>query len=334
MTITLATTPDLKVVRNYSANDHVQGFYLLAKIETRPKKNGELFLIVELLDSTAKLDGKMWEGFEDALESLQAGDAVFVDGRLDIYNNTPGLVISVLRKATEQEVPDRRNFLPHSALSATKANEQLMELVETVKEPYLHQLLLSVFDDLGLRKKFLETPGGKNWHHSTVGGLAEHTLSMAKLAENACLRYPQLHRDLLIAGTLLHDIGKVFELEFNPAPDYTSEGRLLGHITQGTLLIEERIRGIEGFPAELRKQLLHLVLSHQGEPEKGSPIKPMTLEALVLHYLDELDSRVSAFEQVRARTPETQEFSDYQRLMERFFYFRSPDEINKGNEYE
>lgn len=329
MSVTLATTPELKTVREYSANDLVQGFYLLSKIETRNKKNGEQFLVVELSDATGKIEAKQWENFGEALENLHAGDAVYVDGRLDFYMKIPSITLSTIRKATEQEVPDRRNFLPHSELSATKANEQLMELVSTVKEPSLHQLLHSVFDDLTLRKRFLDTPGGKNWHHSTVGGLVEHTLSMAKLADQIAAHYPQLHRDLLITGTLLHDIGKVLELSFEPVLDYTSEGRLLGHITIGAMLVEERIRAIENFPAELRKQLLHLILAHQGEGDKGSPVKPMTLEALVLHYLDELDSRVSAFEQVRLKTPESQDFSDFQRLMERFFYFRSPDD-SKG----
>jgi len=326
MTVTLATSPERKSVREYSANDQVQGSYLLSKMETRTKKNGEPFLVVELADASAKIEAKMWDGFADALETLRAGDAVYVDGRVDFFMKNPSITLAAIRKATEQEVPDRRNFLPHSQLSATRADEQLVVLIDTVKDVYLNQALHLVFDDLSLRKKFLETPGGKNWHHSTVGGLVEHTLSMAKLADQIAEHYPQLHRDLLIAGTLLHDIGKVLELSFEPVLDYTSEGRLLGHITIGAMLVEEQIRLIENFPLELRKQLLHLILAHQGDPSMGSPVKPMTLEALVLHYLDELDSRVNAFEQVRAKTPGSQDFSDYQRLMERFFYFRSPDD--------
>ncbi|NUO19628.1 HD domain-containing protein [bacterium] len=332
MAVTLATTPDLKAVREYSANDQVQGFYLLTKIETRNKKNGEPFLVVELADASGKIEAKQWDNFSDALGSLRAGDAVYVDGRVDFYMKTPSLTLSQIRKASEQEVPDKRSFLPHSALSPNRASELLNEQIDSVKDESLNRLLHLVFDDHELRSKFLETPGGKNWHHSTVGGLVEHTLSMVKLAGQMAEHYPQLHRDLLITGTLLHDIGKVVELTFEPALDYTSDGRLLGHITVGTLLVEEKIRAIENFPAEMRKQLLHLILSHQGDGDKGSPVKPMTLEALVLHYLDELDSRVNAFEQVRAKTPDMQEFSDYQRLMERFFYFRSADESERGEQ--
>ncbi|MCL4306292.1 HD domain-containing protein [bacterium] len=326
MTVSLATTMPLRGVRELPPNDQVQGFYLLTKIETRPKKSGEPFLIVELQDHSGKLDGKMWENFEAALETLRAGDPVFVDGRVDRYQNIPGLVLHTLRKATAQEVPDRRSFLPHSSLTSAQADEQLSHLINTIEHPHLRALLDSIFGDQTLRKQFLEAPGGKAWHHAAVGGLAEHTLSMTALADLVAAHYPQLHRDLLLAGTLLHDLGKVAEFTLEPAIDYTSEGRLLGHITQGALLIDKAIREYcPDLSAEMRKQLLHIVLSHQGDPLKGSPIKPMTLEALALHYLDELDSRMSAFEQVRARTPESQDFSDYQRLMERFFYFRAPE---------
>jgi len=329
MTVTLATTPELRAVREYAANDLLQGFYLLTRIEAKPKRNGEPYLHVELTDSTGKLDGKMWENFADALEHLRAGDAVYVDGRIDHFNNQPSVTIHSLRKATEQEVSDLRAFLPHSALSATQANQQLVEWIESLKQPHLRALLEKLFDDMSLRKRFLDAPGGKAWHHATIGGLAEHTLSMVKLADAVAGHYPQLHRDLFLAGTLLHDIGKAYELRWEPVLDYTSEGRLLGHITQGVLLIEERIREIEGFPDELRKQLLHIILSHQGDGQKGSPVKPMTLEALALHYLDELDSRMNAFAQVRAKTPESQEFSDYQKLMERYFYFRQADDTEE-----
>ncbi|MBK6764952.1 MAG: HD domain-containing protein [bacterium] len=332
MTVSLATTTPLKSVRELPTGDHVEGFYLLTKIDTRPKKSGEPFLIVELQDHSGKIEGKMWDNFTEALETLKAGDPVFVDGRLDHYQKLPGLVLTVARKASEQEVPDRRSFLPHSQLSAAQADERLARVIESVTEPHLSELLESLFGDQSFRRRFLETPGGKAWHHATVGGLVEHTLSMVALAEMICGHYPQLHRDLMICGTLLHDVGKVSELTIEPALEYTSEGRLLGHITQGVLLVERTIGEIDGFPAELRKQLLHIILSHQGEPAMGSPVKPMTLEALTLHYLDELDSRVNAFEQVRARTSSGQEFSDYQRLMERFFYFRSPDEPDTGEE--
>ncbi|MCC6475667.1 HD domain-containing protein [bacterium] len=322
---TLQNTPSLHTVRSLPANDSVQGFYLLIKIESRPKKSGELFLSCELQDYSGKIEAKMWENISEPLAELKPGDAVYVSARVDHFNNIPSLVLAQLRKATETEVPDRRQFLPHSALSANEANEKLARVIESVKHPALHQLLDTIFSDVKFRKGFLEAPGGKMWHHSTLGGLAEHTLSMIGLADLICSHYPEFHRDLLISGALLHDIGKVFELQTEVGIDYTVEGRLLGHITQGVLWIEKQIESISDFSPELRRQLLHLILSHQGDGTMGSPVKPMTREALALHYLDELDSRMSAFAQVQAKTPEDQNFSDYVRLMDRFFYFRNPD---------
>lgn len=323
---TLQNTTPISTLRSLPAHDIVQGFYLLIKIESRPKKTGEPFLHCELQDYSGKIEAKMWDNISEPLAQLKAGDAVFVAGRVDHYNNIPSLVLAQLRKASDEEVPDRRMFLPHSSLSANDANEKLARVIESVKHPEIHALLDTIFSDARFRKGFLEAPGGKMWHHSTLGGLAEHTLSMCALADLICTNYPDLHRDLLISGALLHDIGKVFELSTEVSIDYTIEGRLLGHITQGVLWIEKMMNGIENFPSEIRRQLLHIILSHQGDGTMGSPVKPMTREALALHYLDELDSRMSAFSQVEAKTPDTADFSEYVRLMDRFFYFKNPDD--------
>jgi 3'-5' exoribonuclease len=158
---------------------------------------------------------------------------------------------------------------------------------------------------------------------------------MVKLVRSVASHYPQINVDLLSTGAFLHDVGKVFELSSDITIDYSSDGRLLGHIVLGTMLVEKKMEAIEGFPPELRKQLLHLILAHQGDGTMGSPVKPLTLEALMLHYCDEMDSRVNAFMQIKANTPEGQDFSDYVRLMDRFFYFKPVEEMgnpDKTNE--
>jgi 3'-5' exoribonuclease len=198
---------------------------------------------------------------------------------------------------------------------------ELREFIASLTDEHLQKLLQSLFEDDSIWQQFAETPGGKLWHHPYLGGLAEHTLSLAKLCDLLAAHYKQLNRDLLIAGALLHDIGKIEELETKTGIDYSIEGRLLGHITIGALFVEKSVEQIEGFPEELRRQLLHLILSHQGEGTMGSPVKPMTPEALALHYADDLDSKLNAVERIRANTPEGQPFSDYIKLMERFFYF-------------
>lgn len=326
MTVTPQTTPPLADVRALPAGDKVTGFYLLAKLAVKQKRDGAPYLTMTLQDSTARLEAKMWEGFEEFQKEAKPGDVIKVAGVVDRYREIPSLNVTRIRAATAEEVPDRRQYLPHSSLSDEEAAKELDALIASVESSHLRTLLDAVFTDEDYRQRFLEAPGGKLWHHSTLGGLAEHTIGLAKLADHAAAHYTDLNRDLLVTGALLHDCGKVFELSSEAAIDYTSSGRLIGHIVQGVLFLERKLDGLPDFPPETRKQLLHLILSHQGDGEKGSPVKPMTLEALTLHYLDELDSRINAFRQIRETAPDDQDFSDYVRLMDRFFYFKTVED--------
>ena len=240
MTVTPETSPELATVREFAVGDRVTGFYLVTKIETKPKRDGSLYLVAELQDSSGHLDAKMWEGFESILDEVKAGDVVKVAATLDRYRDQPGLIISRIRPATDEEVPNRRAYFPHSALSAEDASQQLDESIDSIENVHLKSILESVFLDEEFRPRFLESPGGKMWHHATLGGLAEHTISLTRLAGKLCEHYPELNCDLLITGALLHDVGKVFELNSDVNFDYTSEGRLLGHIVQGTLFVEKK----------------------------------------------------------------------------------------------
>ncbi|MDD5087303.1 MAG: HD domain-containing protein [bacterium] len=328
MTVTPQTSPPIAEVRALPAGDKVTGFYLLTKFETKPKKNGEPYLEMRLQDSTGHLEAKMWDGFAEIVKEAAVGDVVKVEGTADSFRDLPQLIVTRIRLATEEEAADRRQFLPHSPLSAAEAEQQLLEVIGSITNPHLKALLEAVFAE-EFRRVFLETPGGKMWHHATLGGLAEHTLSLARLADAMAEHYPNLNRDLLVTGALLHDVGKAIELSADVGFDYTIEGRLLGHIVQGTMLVEKTIASLPDFPEETRRQVLHLILSHQGNGEMGSPVKPMTLEALVLHYLDELDSKCDAFERVRAETQEGQDLSKWVNLMERYFYFKPIERPNE-----
>lgn len=322
MTVTPETSSPLNKVRELPAGDKITGFYLLTKLETRQKKDGVPYLVCHLQDSTAMMEAILWEEFVDLLASVAVGDVLKIEATVDRYRDVPRLHVVRARKATPEEAPDRRPFLPHSSLSAEQAHAALGEIIAAIGSPHLRALLLSVFGDGELLDLFLRAPGGKLWHHATVGGLAEHTVSLARLARSISQHYSELNGDLLVAGALLHDVGKVRELSADVAIDYSTEGRLLGHIVQGALLVEGKMALLADFPQEMRRQLLHLILSHQGDGSMGSPVKPMTREALALHYLDELDSRLDAFARVRAATPEGHEFSEYVRLMDRFFYLK------------
>jgi 3'-5' exoribonuclease len=332
MTTTPAASLPLASVRELPSGDHVTGFYLITKIETKPKRDGSLYLVMDLQDSTGHLEAKMWEGFEEIAGTAKAGDVVKVAAAVDRYRDQPGLIISKIRLATSEEVPDRRAFLPHSPVSAEEAEKKLNEIIASVAHSHLKSILDAVYSDEEFYARFLESPGGKMWHHASLGGLAEHTISLAGLADNICSHYSELNRDLLITGALLHDTGKVFELTYDTGFDYSADGRLLGHIVQGTLFVEKKMAGISDLPDEVRKQVLHLIIAHQGEPEMGSPVKPLTLEALVLHYLDDLDAKVNAFAQVKSKTPEGDDFSAWVNLMSRFFYFKPLDGYPQSEE--
>lgn len=313
----------IQELRNLPAGDKVAtGFYLLSRLGTRTSRLGKPYLTLELQDATGRIEGKFWEGFEDFQSSARVGQVVKVQGTLEHFEGVAQLRVVKARPARpDDETPSPHEFLPHSGRSPEEMRSELREIIATLTDGHLRQLLESLFEDDKIWEQFVQAPGGKLWHHAYLGGLAEHTLSLARLCDLLAGHYKQLHRDLLIAGVLLHDFGKIEELETKAGIDYSIEGRLLGHITLGALFVEETIKQIEGFPDELRRQLLHLILSHQGEGAMGSPVKPMTPEALALHYADDLDSKLNALERIRAQTPEGQPFSDYIKLMERFFYF-------------
>jgi 3'-5' exoribonuclease len=330
MSVTPANTPPLEQVRALPAGDIITGFYLLGKIETRKKKDGNPFLTMSLQDATGSLEAKMWDSFAEFYAGAKSGDVVKVEGRVDHFGGNPQLVVSRIRLATEEEVPDRTQFMPHSPLSAEDAKQLLSELLESIENPNLKAAVAAVYDDPDFLERFLAAPGGKKWHHPTLGGLAEHTISLAKLADQVGQLYDSVDRDLLVSGALLHDIGKVWELSVDLAFDYTAEGRLLGHIVQGTMFLDQKLREIPDFPEETRRQLIHLILSHQGDPSMGSPVKPATLEALVLHYCDQIDSRISAFLRER-ESAEGQDFS-WIKLMEQFFYYRKIDDWQTSDE--
>jgi len=191
-----------------------------------------------------------------------------------------------------------------------------------VQNTFLRGLLDLIFQDQKIRKAFGDAPGGKLWHHAYLGGLLEHTLSVTKIAEQAAKQYPGINRDLLLTAGLLHDIGKISSYTYRTVIDFTDEGRLLGHIVIGAQMVTDKIKIFPDFPRPLAKELLHLILSHQGKLEQASPVVPMTLEALLLYYADEIDSKANAFLRIQEREKKPgRTWSSYVNLMNQYFYF-------------
>jgi 3'-5' exoribonuclease len=305
-------------IRDLTAGERVEGFFALRKIDRREFQGGE-FLALEIGDSSGRIDAVMWDGVAGVVEQLAVGQIVKVRGVVGTYRDRPQIRIDKIRPAQDGEV-DPSEFVARSPVDPQQLSDELDRRVTGLTNPHLRALLASLLGTEPLRSQFLAAPAGKLWHHDVIGGLAEHSLNIARICEFACSLYPDLDRDLLITGALLHDLGKIEQYTVGAMIDYSDEGRLVGHINSGDFRITTAIRALPGFPDELERVLRHLIISHQGLLENGSPVVPQTPEAFVLYCADELDSKMGALRHVAAKTGE-RDWSDFVRLIERHIYF-------------
>jgi 3'-5' exoribonuclease len=256
-------------------------------------RSGKKWLQLDLGDKTGVIAGKMWDGFEMAAATLSPDDVVKVQARSKTYNGKLELTVEKIRKAEPEEYT-LEDLVPHTERNIEELKVRLLGYVSDVQNSWIKRLLEEVLDDPRVAGKFERAPAAMTMHHAYVGGLIEHVVSLCGLCRAMTSHYPDLDGDLLIAGAVLHDIGKIDEMTFNRAVQYTTEGELLGHILIGYEFLSRKMDAIEGFPAELKTLLLHIVASHHGQYDFGSPKLPQFREAVVFHYLDELDSRIGA----------------------------------------
>ena len=262
------------------------------EIRTSAKTNRS-WLQLELADRTGRIDAKMWDNFADAQTRFERDDIVKVRGRAKLYNDQIELTVEQVLPASEQEY-DLADFLPHTKQDVEKMYARLREAIASAKNPWLKQLLASVVDDPAIAPKLKRAPAAMTMHHAYIGGLLEHVVSLTELMGAVAGHYPELDRDLLLTGIVLHDIGKIEELSYARAFGYTTEGQLLGHISIGLEIIRRKMDAIPDFPRPLGVLVKHLILSHHGSHEFGSPQLPQFREAVVLHYLDDMDSKMAA----------------------------------------
>ncbi|MEW6489758.1 MAG: HD domain-containing protein [Thermodesulfobacteriota bacterium] len=255
------------------------------------------YLRLTLSDRTGEIEGFVWEDADVFAGRFEAGDLVAVSARVQVRNEAPQLRVDSVERLSDRELEglDRRAFLPGLDLEACRVLwEELSALAAQVTHPELRRLLGSFLDDPKFRAVFQDAPAAKGFHHAYLGGLLEHTVGVLRLARALGALYrDRLNLDLLLTGAFFHDIGKVRELSRRPGFDYTEEGALLGHIVAGTHMVRDAAARLPGFPPALLLQLEHLILSHHGEKEWGAPVQPQTLEALALHYLDNLDAKIA-----------------------------------------
>lgn len=289
MTVERVAVKDLKL------NDTVTSFYLVRNPQHRLRKTGEPFLTLLLTDQTGELSAVMWEDIEGVGERIREGDLVKVQGVVGSYQGEMQLTLQRLRLAREGEAA-LEDFLPATEADVPAMWKCLEETIHAFTNEPLKSLLSRIFDRAEFRVAFAAAPAAKGLHHAYLGGLLEHTVSVVRLCKAIAGHYRDaVDLDLLLASAILHDVGKIFELTWERGFDYSDEGRLLGHITQGVIFVEEQIAQIPEFPTRLRMELLHNILSHHGQYEWGSPRRPKTVEALILHAVENLDGKVNLF---------------------------------------
>jgi 3'-5' exoribonuclease len=267
--------------------------FLVCAKEIRSTREGKAYLRIELGDATGRVEARMWDAQDKMAASFERDDFVKVQARVENYRNKLQLAIEKIRRAEESEVAPA-DFFPHTKEDVDAMYAKLLEIVVSVKNPWLRQLLESVVQDPAVVPRLKRAPAAKVMHHAFYGGLLEHVLSLCNLCLVVLGHYPEADRDLLLSGAVLHDIGKLQELSYERALGYTDEGQLLGHILIEYELVAKKIDALEGFPPALKTLVLHMLISHHGEYEFGSPKLPMFREALLLHYLDDLDSKMGA----------------------------------------
>jgi len=325
-------------INQISAGQQVDGLFLVKEMGLAETRNGKPYLFMTLMDRSGELPGRVWENAEKLMPECESGQLVFVAGQAQAYKGVLQLKIDNLRKADEQQL-DYALFLPSVSRDIDEMAAQLSALVINVQDPYCRKLLLKFFSDSDFFNEFKMAPAAKIMHHAYIGGLLEHTLSVSRLAETVAGLYPGLDRDLLLAGALLHDIGKVKEFSFNSYPfDYTDKGRLVGHLVLGAEMVQERVNSITDFPDDLSSRIQHLVLSHHGRHEFGSPTLPMMSEAFVLNFLDDLDAKLNYLGRLEERAPEDgYQWTDFQRPLDRFLFIKGrphQENIEPGHEDE
>ena len=301
-------------------NSQVEGIFLVKEKHMGITKGGVPYLSLKLMDRTGEINARVWEEAVHYDQIFGKDDFLMVSGRSSIYQGGMQIAIADLKKCSEGEV-DLQDFLPAAPFPREEMLKELQLIMGDIKDRYLKELLRLFFTDEEFVRLFTTAPAAKALHHVYLGGLLEHSLSMARLARMVSDNYDNINRDLLLTGAILHDLGKVYELSFQKTFEYTDEGRLLGHITIGVEMIEKKINVISGFPSDLRMLLKHMILSHHGDYMYGSPKRPKTTEALMLYYLDDLDAKVNGFQQFVGNTGDDQaKWTEFHKFFERFLF--------------
>lgn len=309
----------MKYIESFREGEHINDIYLVKFKQAALTKAGKPYDNVILQDKTGTIDAKIWDPGSVGIEDFDAMDYIDVTGDVSSFQGNLQLSIKRARKVQEGEY-EPKDYLPTSDRNVDEMYGEVKALIDSIKNPYLNQLLHRFFDDADFEKRFKFHSAAKSVHHGFVGGLLEHSLSVANNCDFFAKNYPILNRDLLVTAALFHDVGKLKELSTFPENDYTDAGQLLGHIVIGSEWVGEEIKKIEGFPVVLANELRHCILAHHGELEYGSPKKPALVEAVALSFADNIDAKMETVKELLAGVPDNNlEWQGYNRFMESNF---------------
>ena len=313
-------------INEIKENDPVDSLFLVKEKSSAITKTGNTYLKLKLVDRSGEIEGRIWTSAENFAESFEKDGFVHVMGKAVSFQERLQVNITSIESMREEEILFS-DFFPMTEKDIDGMFQSLLEISRQIKNTHLSQLLQLFWEDASFIELFKMAPASKWLHHNYLGGLLEHTLSVVHLVLKIASHYDGLNMDLLLTAAIFHDLGKVDELSYHRSFDYSDEGRLLGHIILGIERVDEKIRQLPDFPKDLSTLLKHFLLSHHGQYNWGSPKRPMTLEAVMLHFLDDMDAKINGIQQfIKKDVPEGSRWSTYHRTFEQYFYVPLPRE--------
>jgi len=305
------------------AGDAVDDIFVLSEKTLSQKRDGKNFLNITVSDKSGSIKGVVWDNVDQIVSGITAGGFVHIKGKISEYKGMLQLGVKTMAAVSPDSV-NPSDFIPATDLNIDDMYIRLLKITASIETGYLKELLEAFWNDEDFVRKFKTAPAAKKMHHAYLGGLLEHTLSMTILANKIAGHYSEYYtgidKDLLLTGALLHDIGKTIEFDYKFSIDYSVEGRLLNHIVIGIEMLDEKLKKIKDFPEEQAILLKHMIVSHHGIREFGSPEPPKTIEAVLLNYIDEIDSKVNCIREFIATEDPNETWTSYHKLLERHFY--------------
>ncbi|MNJ99713.1 3'-5' exoribonuclease YhaM [compost metagenome] len=315
-----------QLVQSLQDKDNVDSQFLVKEKTVGMGKNGRPFMSLQVGDATGNIDARLWDRVDELSREFEIGDVVRIKGLVQLFQNRKQLVVHRLERVDSATV-NFEDYIPKASRSAEDMMAELTQLVRSMKNDHLRQLILDTLEDPEIRPRVMRAPAAKSIHHAWIGGLLEHILSISKIMEFMAAHYTVLNRDLLLFGAIFHDIGKVWELSYDNGIAYTDRGRLVGHMQIACELVDKKSSRILGFNEELRDICKHIILSHHGKLEYGSPKRPKFLEAMVVAMVDDFDSKVATLNTlIQAERGSGEKWSRYNELFERYFLLEDMNE--------